>query len=157
MTENQYSDEPVRIETAAEFLDHTELSEVRTYALSAERGESQDVTPAKVTVSVRTYPAWLETRCRLSLATEDATVIVDRSAIFTHRTLVEPTDEAIREFVEKVGVMSVYPYLREGVYTLASNLGVSQPVLALLRAGQIRLELTSNDSAAVTGLGASEV
>lgn len=125
-------DDKVGVDSAADFLDQTELSEIRTYVLVAERRDSQDAEPARVAVSVRTDPRWLETRCRLTLTAEDATFIVDRSAVFTHRTAVTATDEATREFVEKVGVMSVYPYLREGVYTLAGNLGVSPPVMALI-------------------------
>lgn len=146
MTENeQPRGESVRVDSAAELLEHTELAEIRTYALSAERHDSQETEQANIAVSVRTEPAWLETRCRLTLATDDATLVVDRSAIFTHRAPIEASDTAIREFVERVGVMSVYPYLREGVFTLAGNLGVSAPVMALIRAGQVRLDLTRND------------
>lgn len=156
MTEGEFPVQPIRVGSAAELLDHTELSEIRTYALSADRHESQDAEPANVTVSVRTDREWLETRCRLTLATDDATLVVDRSAIFSHREPIEASDPAIREFVEKVGVMSVYPYLREGVFTLASHLGVSPPVMALIRAGQVRLDLSPNDPAKVVETGTSE-
>lgn len=81
----------------------------------------------------------------MALKTEDAELVVDRSAMFTHAEPLELGQETVREFIEKVGVMTVYPYLCESVFTLASNLGVSPPVMAFMRAGGIRVDELAGD------------
>lgn len=132
-------DEATKIDSVIDLLTRTELTEIRTYLLHGERAERAESSDAQVSISARAEPALLEVRCRMVVETEDADLIVDRSALFTHSEPVALGKDAVREFVEKVGVMSVYPYLREGIFTLANNLGVSPPVMALMRAGGIQL------------------
>lgn len=51
----------------------------------------------------------------------------------------EPTVPALRDFIEKIAVMAAYPYLRQGVHTLASMLGLPGVTLGLLRAGSFTI------------------
>lgn len=132
--------EPIRVGSAAEFLSRTELTEIRTYFLQGERAERAAAEESKLSISARGDASWLEVLCRMALKTEDAELVVDRSAMFTHAEPLELGQETVREFIEKVGVMTVYPYLCESVFTLASNLGVSPPVMAFMRAGGIRVD-----------------
>ncbi|MHB1010011.1 MAG: hypothetical protein ACYC1E_12400 [Propionibacteriaceae bacterium] len=122
-----------------DLVDGLDVSEIRTYFLQAERGEYDGSGEARISVSARNEGGLLEVRCRLAASTEDCQVVVDRSAVFTLRLRLSIPEAVMGEFVEKVGVMTIYPYLREGAFSLASNLGVAPPVMGLLKAGSIRL------------------
>lgn len=101
-----------------------------------------------MSVTARGEPDWIEIRCRLTVQTVDADLVVDRSAIFRYSEPLEVGSEVVLEFIEKVGVMSVYPYLREAVTRLATDLGVSPPVMGLLRAGTVRVSDLAEDQKA---------
>ncbi len=68
-----------------------------------------------------------------------------RSAVFTLREPIEASDAIITEFVERVGVMSVYPYLRESITQSGAKLGLDRPVLKLLRPGDIHITVEDSD------------
>lgn len=138
-----------RIETIQELLGLTELTEIRTYVLHAERAERPEAEDAKVSISARGDTTWLEVRCRTVVATEEADLTVDRSALFTHAEPLDLSEELVEEFVERVGAMTVYPYLREGVFTLAGQLGIAPPVLALMRAGSVKVGRTKQEAGSV--------
>lgn len=131
---------PVHVESVVDLLSKTELTEIRTYLLQGERAEHGEPEGSGMAISARGDSDWVEVRCRMTVQTEEADLVVDRSAMFRHAEPLEVGSDTVREFIEKVGVMTVYPYLREGVFTLASNLGISAPVMALMRAGSIRVD-----------------
>lgn len=139
--------EPIAVESVEDLVALAELTEVRTYLLHGERASRAEVVDARMSVMGKCEQSWLETRCRLTLGTEDSDLVVDRSAVFTFDRPVAPREDIVRQFVERVGVMSVYPYLREGASTLASQLGVAPPVLALMRAGTFKLTLATDQAA----------
>lgn len=142
------SAQPSVARTVLDLLARTELTEVRTYLLRAGRGTHADPDDPEMLISARVEPEWIEVRCRLTVQSSDADLVVDRSAVFSHTEPLEVSSETTREFIEKVGVMTVYPYLREAVTRLASDLGVSAPVMGLLRAGSIRVDELAEDQKA---------
>lgn len=135
------------VQSIQELLDGLELTEVRTYLLHGERANSVADDEARIAVAVEHEGVLLEVRCKMTASTGDAELSVDRSAVFTlgHRQAIPAS--VMGEFVEKVGVMTVYPYLRESLFSLASSLGIAPPVVGLLRAGSVRLTAASDGSA----------
>lgn len=145
MTPSAEEHAPVHVETVVDLLSRTELTEIRTYLLRGERAEHVEPEASAMSISARGDVDWMEVRCRMTVQTEDADLAVDRSAMFRHTEPLDVGSDTVREFIEKVGVMTVYPYLREGLSTLANNLGVSAPVMALMRAGSVRVGELSTD------------
>jgi len=143
--------EELEAQTVQDLLDGLELTEVRTYLLHAERGAYQALDEAQISVAVNHEGRLLETRCRMTTANADSEFAVDRSAVFTLSRPLKISQSVMAEFVEKVGVMTVYPYLREGLFSLATHLGVAQPVIGLLRAGTLKLAPIPDGSGAVEG------
>jgi len=69
----------------------------------------------------------------------DAEYRIDAAIVYT---LSEPSDveEAVKvEFAERVGIMALYPFLREALYSMAARMRLEAPLLGILRAGQIKL------------------
>jgi hypothetical protein len=133
------------VESVQDLLALAELTEIRTYLLHGERSERDISEKALISVMARSEPTFLEARCRLTVGTDGTELVVERSAVFTFQQAVAVSEELVKEFVEKVGVMSVYPFLREGVFTLATNLGITPPVMALVRAGTVKLNTVISD------------
>lgn len=69
----------------------------------------------------------------------DAEYRIDAAIVYT---ISEPSDveEAVKvEFAERVGIMALYPFLREALYSTAARMRLEAPLLGILRAGQIKL------------------
>jgi hypothetical protein len=49
-------------------------------------------------------------------------------------------EETLKEFSEKVGVPTLYPFIRESLFTCATRIGVKPPLLGLLRRDGVKLK-----------------
>ena len=130
---------------AAEMLPLVELTEIKVYEVRGRRIEATDDAPRaepteSMSVHARGADTWLETRGRLVVHTLEADILADAGAVFSFSAPLDVTEAVAAEFVEKVGVMAVYPFLREHVFTTASRLGVAPPVIGLLRAGGFKVD-----------------
>lgn len=94
---------------------------------------------AEIDVLRRVGPKNIEVRCRAEIETPDARYAVDAAARYSIREAVALSPELVEEFADRVGVMTVYPYLRESVHGLAAKLRRGPVTLGLLRPGDIRL------------------
>lgn len=131
----------ITISSAAELVPISEVARIETYEV---RGQRLDPDPDRepsnsLHVMGRIAGRELETRVRMEQITSAARLYADIGVIFEVKGDVEIEQDAFREFTERVGVMAVFPFLRESVFTSASRLGVEAPVVGLLRAGQFRL------------------
>lgn len=135
------------VQSIQELLDGLELTEVRTYLLHGERANSVADEEARIAVAVKHEGVLLEVRCKMTASTGDSELSVDRSAVFTLGHPQSIPASVLGEFVEKVGVMTIYPYLRESLFSLASSLGIAPPVMGLLRAGTVKLTADPDGSA----------
>lgn len=145
------------ITDVAELVGEVELTRVVTYAVIGTRHEEGvEVAEAQdLRVAVRDAERGFETRFRLSQTTPEAELVADVGAFFTLDSALKASPEAMREFVERVGIMTTFPYLRESLSTTATRLGVPVPILALLRQGQVTVELDPHSpSTAVTNSSA---
>ncbi len=142
-----------KIETAAELLPEGELVDVRFLELSGvirseprENFESNDVEQS-LTVMVGTGPRVVEVRVEATVGTLTADYRVVAATQFKITSEAEFTEEAAGEFAERVGVMAVYPYLREAVQSMSARLREEPPVtMPLMR--QASLTKFEPDSAA---------
>lgn len=68
-----------------------------------------------------------------ALVSADVAVLYDRGSE-------EEVPESVRvEFIEKVAVMSAYPYLRQEAQTLAADLRLGHVTLPIMRQGEFRI------------------
>jgi hypothetical protein len=132
------------VSSAVELLPLIELTAITTYEVRGARvtREEQGVSGADdLQVLVRGGDDSLETRVRMQVLTEEAELLADVGATYSFSEPLELPQEVVAEFVERVGVMAAFPYLREAIHTTATRLGVNVPVLGLLRSGSFSLNL----------------
>ena len=84
-------------------VDHSELTDVRFYELSARRVETEDKNEYSLDVLTRVEDDELEVRCRATVRGPRAEHLGDAAAIFTLAELRRVPDEVARAFAEKVG------------------------------------------------------
>ncbi len=126
---------------ARELLEFARLAGIQTYELRGERGDHEDThgeVPAPE-VAIRVDETQLETRMRFELTTVDALLVAAMSAVYTFSEPIDLTAKVVEEFIERVAVMAVYPFIRESIVTTAQRLGVPPPVLGLLHAGKFHV------------------
>ena len=131
-----------------DLLNSVSLRDVRCLTVLADRVTDpaigiREPTGGEGTVSIDVHPvAWgttIETWFRLTVDLPDAKLAAAYATLFTR-----DSDEAIPEpvqveFVERVAIMAVFPYLRESVHTSAVRLQVPPPVLDIMRQGTFRV------------------
>lgn len=121
-----------------------DLSEVIVYEVAGRR-MADDTRPEETRQTLNATAAggsnWLETRCRLYVETHDADLVADFGVRYASSDPFEVSSAGVSDFVEKVGVMAVFPFLRESIQTTATRLGVPAPVLGLLRAGSFQVQV----------------
>lgn len=127
---------------AREVVGVANLTAIRVYELRGIRFDGDDDDPddgVTPDVAIRTTPTEIETRMRMTIRIGGAAITADISAEHTLDTPCDLRPEVVREFAERVGVMSVYPYLRESLSTTASRFGVDSPLLGLIKPGDVRI------------------
>ncbi|MDQ1292892.1 MAG: hypothetical protein QG608_773 [Actinomycetota bacterium] len=136
------------------FTDACTLNDIIYYEISVRRtqpassvppapeGGDQDSNAAhhEVQLMSRVVDGTLEIRARLDMTGPEAEATVDASALFSlSDPSLSPSEELQMEFARRVGIMVIYPYLREALHQSVAKLRVESPMLALLRAGQFSL------------------
>lgn len=91
-----------------------------------------------MSVMLRARSHGLDVRCRLTCSANHAQLTVDASATFVATEPVVLDEDVAHRFAEQVGVMALYPYLREAAGDLGRRFGQTVS-LPLLRRGQVRL------------------
>lgn len=81
----------------------------------------------------------LETWFRMTVDTPDARLRAAFATIYERESDEEIPLTVQREFIERVAIMAVVPYLREAVHHAATRLQVPAPILPILRQGQFSL------------------
>ncbi|MEV7777414.1 hypothetical protein [Kitasatospora sp. NPDC088351] len=128
-----------RFRTFDEIADATELEEVTFLEVSGRRLFDQQE-PRDEADNRTTFLVWLrqgddgttlEVRCRLELGSAQADFAVDAVAAFSVSEPFELPADLQQQFVDKVGVTVLYPYLRESLHSTAAKLGVDTPMLSL--------------------------
>lgn len=136
---------PHAVTDTHELLDLAELTDIVFYETGGRRNPDLEESPLSIQIALRREELGLEVRCRATVSGAGGEYVADASAVFTFQKPVEATDEVITEFVERVGVMAVYPYLRESITQSSAKLGLERPVLRLLRSGDVHLTVDGQD------------
>jgi hypothetical protein len=130
---------PLGITDVQGLLLHCDVSEIVFWKISAGRRETEGPDQQTTAVSWCGDESQIEVRLDSTLATEDGEYAVDVSVTFVYDQPLEVSTGIQQEFVEKVGIMTVYPYLREAFTEAAAKLRLAIPTLGLIRAGQVHL------------------
>ena len=137
---------PSVITEAKDLFALTELDGIRFYEVSGVRRDDARDPGVEIEVRLRRDEREIEIRCAAHVTAEDADYRSDASAVFTLNGPVEISDAALSEFVERVGVMTVYPYLRESIDQSAAKLGAARPTMKLLRPGDITVSVPADET-----------
>jgi len=142
---------PRPVQTIGELMDLANLSDMTVYELSGQRLEPADDDPpvevpsgnepgdAPMQVFVRHDPERIQVRVRIEAQSPEALFVADIAAEFHLSAPVSAPEEVLREFVERVGVMAAYPYLRESLHSTAARMRLTPPLLQLLKANRVRM------------------
>lgn len=144
-------DLPSTIESIEQLVRSCDITDVAFHASSAFRlGEESDFFPAaegmqenapEMQVMQQRDEAGISTRIRCRLRTPDGFYYVDAAALYEYTVPGAVISENIAmEFAERVGIMAVYPYVRQELHALSAKLGLGTPLLGFLRPGAIRLQ-----------------
>lgn len=148
------------ITTTRELLDLTELSDVVIHYLEGERHDPDDredeeprLSPEPLesgddplddivsfAVTTRVDGDEIGVRCRIITFNYHGSFTVDGEAIFSFEAPTRPIPpDIVHDFVEQVGVMALYPYLRAASAACAAQMSLPTPRFPLLRAGDLKL------------------
>lgn len=103
-----------------------------------------------IAVKQRSTETIFEPRFLLKVDDLTAEFVVDISTQYESPTPIVASSAISAEFVEKVAIMAVFPFLREALATTAARMELPVPVLGLIRAGQFQVAVEP-DSADSTG------
>ena len=140
------------ITEVSELVEFAELTDIRVNETSGKRISNSPEVDIELDpfeafqVSAEVGDDFLETTARLELDATGARLIADVTAVFTLSEKLEVSKEIMQEFVERVGIMTVYPYVREQLFSQARRLGTPAPVLGFLRAGQFSLDVDGEEA-----------
>lgn len=148
------SEGPRIVTSARELLDLTRLADIVWYELSGRRLSEDEIASAEDTSSAgddvplqvlaRSSDEQIEVRVRTSAHSASARFSVDVGALFDLAEPVAVEADVMKEFVQRVGVMAAYPFVREGLFSVAARMRVEAPLLQLLQSSGINLVSTAD-------------
>ncbi|MGV0778745.1 hypothetical protein [Mycolicibacterium elephantis] len=128
------------ISDTRQLLNVADVREIRFHELSAKRtGNTDSDHTLTMRVFVRVDETEIGVRCRAEVSGKGGDYVADAEAVFELSEAMSIPPDILREFVEKVGVLVVYPYVREAVADSAAKLGRPRPVLKILRGEDVKL------------------
>lgn len=115
---------------------------VEAHAEAASRTEDEKDVSFEVAHGTRQGGFYVMFKMDISEPTASIRVIVRTTFAFeeTAETKADIPELVLKEFIEKVAVMAAYPFLRQGVATMATVVEAPVPLLGLLRSGEFRLD-----------------
>jgi hypothetical protein len=139
---------PLKVESIDDLLILVELTDVVFFEVSAKRAPVNDPGDSdpdgseghtSIDVAVRLRELGIDVRCISRVLGSGGEYVSDAAAMFTLAKPATIPDEVLAKFVQRVGVMAVYPYLRESITASASKLRLDPPILKLLRSDDIHI------------------
>jgi hypothetical protein len=152
---------PRQLNSIEELLELSDIRGLEFHEISAKRspeafGPAEDGTDysVKFDLSDRANPTELNVRCRATLSMESSTFVVDVSAAYEFSQPCTYSAQLRQEFVERVGMMSVYPFIRQNIHALSVQIGETPILLPILRANSIKLVRQDEQDNAVEAISA---
>lgn len=139
------TEEPERrsVGSASELLKLVVLEDIDFYEVSGRRRAVRDdeVSGAPVIqIQQRLTDEVFEIRCIVDVEAPDATYRVDAAARFVLEEPLDVPEAVAKDFVERAGVMAVYPFVREAVLETSARLGAGRLVMAMMKAGRVNVD-----------------
>ncbi len=153
---------PRVVETVEELVGLIELTGVRCFEIAGRRTEDEPsaspetadddgeqgptsadaLADGESSLQVREThgPDNIAVRFRLTVEAGDADYVADFGLGYSFAEPLELRPEAIQGLLERVSVMSAWPFLREAIATTAARMELTVPVLGMVRQGQFRLQ-----------------
>lgn len=136
-----------RLAALEDLISDAELRAISFLEVSGRRKEARaeglgevvdEESSSKLRVWRRAEGGQFEVRGRIEVEGAEASFVADVSAVFDIEALGELDAETEQEFTERVGIMVIYPYLREAVHQSAQRLAVDIPLLSLMTPVRLR-------------------
>lgn len=126
-----------------DLLSLLELKGIKFFAVSGRlvTDPREDTTDFGMEVVQRQSPVTFEARFKMTVTSPQADYVIDVASRYESPEPIAFSPQLAAEFIERVAVMAVFPFLREGLASSASRLEVPVPILGLLRPGQFKIEL----------------
>lgn len=140
-----------------DLLESVTLADVRTIQrdgslnLDPETGLAglpSDVEDGSVSIELNPV-AWderIEAWFRVVLSRQDVQIACAVAVVYTRPTDEKIPDDVRVEFLEKVAVMTAFPYLRAEIQAAAATLRVGDIILDVLKQGQFQVATTEGES-----------
>lgn len=136
-------------------LDGLVLRDVVFLKLDAERLETSAAAPEEAPdrvqrsqqLLVRETPTALHARVDTTIASPEAKFQLHALAIYEKSQEFLVSQPVQKEFLEKVGIFTIWPYLRAQLHALCDGLSVERIELPALRQGQIALQIRETHAA----------
>jgi len=140
------------MEDTRQMLDLMELDDIYFLKLSVDRANNSDDSDLDSgprldhEIFSRHDPSAMSVRVRTVLEATDANYEIDVVADYRSATPFEASEEIRRDFIERVAIMAIWPYMRMAVSDLAARMKTEAITLGLFRVGDIQLgEVTEAD------------
>jgi len=75
----------------------------------------------------------------MEVLTDEGRFMADVASRYDYTEPLSVRDSVLEEFTARVGVMAVYPFVRESIHQTAARLRLPAPLLGLLRHDQVEL------------------
>jgi hypothetical protein len=123
--------------TRAQIDDNNDAPEVFEADDSTETQESNQ----SWTFFIQVSPDTLNLRARLDVHGPDATYLVDAAVFYAIREPGEVPRNVVSEFVNRVAILALYPFIREALHELARKIDTKRPLLGLYHPGELSISL----------------
>lgn len=129
-----------------------ELSKVEYFELAAvrnevERNDAGDEIAPSYTLNIRHDSGGIAVRLRIELSTRQGEIRVDAAVLYeTPGHQVKIAQAAGVDFANKVGIMTLVPYLREAIASLSLRVFGEPILMPIIRQGALQFEFNSEDS-----------
>lgn len=147
-------DSPKVYNDATELLQVAELEGVRFFEMHArtkmDPDGGVDITSESAgsghddqqwTFFVQVNPEKINLRARLELDGPDAIYVVDAGVFFGIEKPGEVPKNVTFEFINRVAIMALYPFVREGLHELARKIDAKHPLLGLYHPGELTIDV----------------
>lgn len=135
------------VSTPKQLVDMTELVDVVFHEVAGRRSNehSGEPEPFLIRAMYRQEENELGIRFQVTVGGYGGIYTADAEAIFALEKPAEIDPSTRQEFIERVAMMAVYPYLRAAIADIATRLSLRRPVLSLLRPGDLKLQEGSEE------------
>lgn len=125
-------------------VNSTEIVDIRFHEVSAKRTDAPTDADDSLSmqIMVREDASEIGVRCQARVSGGGGEYYTDAEGVFALSEPIEVSPETLQEFIERVGVMVVYPYVREAITDGAARLALPRPVMKILRPGDLHLSET---------------